>query len=1118
MPRSNSFLSFLSSFLHHNRYLFIALLLAVVAAWPLISGNGLLNTRGGGDSPFLIERLHQLEQALLDGHFPVRWMPDANYGYGYPFFNFYAPLAFYIAVLFRFVGFSVVGAIQMSQLIAFLLAAYGMYRLALRWFRSEPIALLASVAYTVAPFHLVNVYVRGDSIAEFWAMALYPIVILTLDQTLDAKPTKEEKPFSAFIPKPLSFNFSPSSFSISYAFLVLSHNISAMIFSPFVLLYALIKIAGRRQAWGQESLRFVMALFWGLLLSAWFWLPAIGEQGLTQLSEITAGYFDYNYQNGYHFRSTDLVQSTFFYDPNVSGGSAFRMGLVQAVLVGTGTLYAVYLLLGTVGRDRQTINNQRDPDSIPPSVIPSPDTGHRTPDPPHHPTSPPPYLPIPFLRTGLIISTFMLSPWSRLLWDTLPLLPYTQFPWRFLSIQAFFGAGLIGLLCNLFLQAGNRWPMSGFQNTELGNRKPESGHRLLFTVYSSLLLLLLLASSLGNLINPTYLPIAEEEISGLSIAQYEWFTRNIGTTISAEYLSPQMKPRPVTSAWLEQNERDRIIVAEGEATGEILQRATAGQQWLFDVESTAATVVLPTMFWEGWKLYVNDSPTALSAAQNSGLIQFNLPQGEHQVELRLTRTPLRLWGELLSLVTCLFLVSLAFSTRRFDLKLFKPVVLIAVVALLAMGLAAFVSPPLPDDELLTWDFGLMGYLHRADRIVYGHGAELHGYTYSSEVVSTCGSLAIDLAWENPPPGDVRDVTLNLTTPAQNFFSDVPPLLIQAQPLTAEGGSYQFEIPADTPLGLTVPLLSLSDRNRPRTLNGDKRGFIFLKPLRVIDGCQVESSPVGRGLELIDPADVSQPLNDPTVLQVGLTWLTHRPLSENYAVSLRLTDLTGREIHAAQRDTQPGFGYRPTSLWPVGQPVHDRLNIQLPDEMPFDPPYILLARLYDLTSGDVVLSRRLGELSGPLSQLAFTPHQPRNDWPAEAAGLRDVNVIFGEDGEAIIGLVGYQLIQNESNLDLTLYWRAEAAPPADYSHFVHLLDPKTGLPSAQHDGQPANNTYPTGQWVPGEIVADRLILPLEGVAPGTYPLSVGLYENDGDVFPRLSTSEDDALELERIVIN
>ena len=88
-------------------FLAAALLIAGAAAFPLFTQSGLLNTRGGGDSPFLLQRLQQLVAALSDGHFPVRWMPDANYGYGYPFFNYYAPLSIYVALLFRFIGWAI---------------------------------------------------------------------------------------------------------------------------------------------------------------------------------------------------------------------------------------------------------------------------------------------------------------------------------------------------------------------------------------------------------------------------------------------------------------------------------------------------------------------------------------------------------------------------------------------------------------------------------------------------------------------------------------------------------------------------------------------------------------------------------------------------------------------------------------------------------------------------------------------------------------------------------------------------------------------------------------------------------------------------------------------------
>jgi uncharacterized membrane protein len=234
----------------HRRtwFTFLALLVALVAALPLLQHGGLLNTRGGGDSPFLLQRLQQLVAALRDGHFPVRWMPDAAYGYGYPFFNYYAPLSIYVAAVFRLLGAPYTTAIQLAQLSAFLLAAWASLELARRWLRDEWAALLASAAYTLAPFHLVNVYVRGDSLAEFWAMALYPLVLFAADHLLASRESllgaaaDDARPTALLFPLALAPTLA---LALAYAALILSHNISALIFSPFLLLYVLLAIAVR---------------------------------------------------------------------------------------------------------------------------------------------------------------------------------------------------------------------------------------------------------------------------------------------------------------------------------------------------------------------------------------------------------------------------------------------------------------------------------------------------------------------------------------------------------------------------------------------------------------------------------------------------------------------------------------------------------------------------------------------------------------------------------------------------------------------------------------------------------------------------------------------------------
>ncbi|MBI2034661.1 MAG: hypothetical protein HYT11_02915, partial [Candidatus Levybacteria bacterium] len=51
-----------------------------------------------------VARVYEMWKALRDGMFPVRWVPDLGYGYGYPIFNFYAPLAYYAGAFFIFLG------------------------------------------------------------------------------------------------------------------------------------------------------------------------------------------------------------------------------------------------------------------------------------------------------------------------------------------------------------------------------------------------------------------------------------------------------------------------------------------------------------------------------------------------------------------------------------------------------------------------------------------------------------------------------------------------------------------------------------------------------------------------------------------------------------------------------------------------------------------------------------------------------------------------------------------------------------------------------------------------------------------------------------------------------
>ena len=70
---------------------FIGLILAATLLWPLFAAPYFSHH----DDVQLI-RIEQMSECLIDWQIPCRWVPDLGAGYGYPLFNFYAPLAYYI--------------------------------------------------------------------------------------------------------------------------------------------------------------------------------------------------------------------------------------------------------------------------------------------------------------------------------------------------------------------------------------------------------------------------------------------------------------------------------------------------------------------------------------------------------------------------------------------------------------------------------------------------------------------------------------------------------------------------------------------------------------------------------------------------------------------------------------------------------------------------------------------------------------------------------------------------------------------------------------------------------------------------------------------------------------
>src|SRR5688500_17028486 len=76
-----------------------------------------------------VMRIFEMRKCLEDFQIPCRWVPDLGYGNGFPLFNFYPVLPYYIGAILSYIFGFVVSA-KIIFLIPLMLAGFSMYILA----------------------------------------------------------------------------------------------------------------------------------------------------------------------------------------------------------------------------------------------------------------------------------------------------------------------------------------------------------------------------------------------------------------------------------------------------------------------------------------------------------------------------------------------------------------------------------------------------------------------------------------------------------------------------------------------------------------------------------------------------------------------------------------------------------------------------------------------------------------------------------------------------------------------------------------------------------------------------------------------------------------------------
>ena len=562
------------------------------------------------DAKHSIFFLVEFDQTFRDGFWWPRWAPDFSFGYGYPLFNMYAPLAFYAAELLHLAGLSMTTAIKTVYVLATIGAGLGMYIFVRRLYGSMA-GLVAGVAYMVVPFHLVEIFVRS-AYAEYVALAIIPLIFMAFTELI-AKPSPRRVALAG----------------LAYGILPLTHHTAFFTFSPFLMIYILYLITAKARfhikSWMFHTLAAAGAGILGVAFAAIYLLPVIAETRYVKVEQWTSGSYSYLQHFVYFSQLFEEGWGYGYAGPGPRDDFSFQLGIVIVAL----TLFAIVLSL---------------------------------------------YRPYPHRNTALffmaasVVVVLLMTPLAGPLWQILPIAALVQFPWRLLAVTAF----TLSIVCGSLIPAleavsGQQLAVSG-QRAAASNqpsavsRQPSArgDDDLFFSLHRSSILLLVLIIVLGSFAytTPQYTEIPAWSETPLAVINWDRgsIVDRVGM-VAATQEQPQTSP--MEAQYLNNEPLTTAAIIAGQGTVEILHHGGATDR-VRVVADEPVTLQFYTYDYPGWRVTRDGQPIKYRAEPPYALITVDLPAGDQIVELRMGSTPPRSIGMIISFLAMGIVVILCF--------------------------------------------------------------------------------------------------------------------------------------------------------------------------------------------------------------------------------------------------------------------------------------------------------------------------------------------------------------------------------------------------------------------------------------------------------------------------
>jgi len=1066
-------------------------LLCVVAVAPLLRSESPCTH----DGAFHYYRVAAMRHVLQDSTQPLRsafarYLPDLAFGYGYPFFNYRAALSYYLALALHLTGLALPVAFNLLYALSIVGSALTMYLLARDLFGPRA-GVVAAVAYAYAPYQFLDALLRAN-MPETVALPLLPLILWAFRR--------------------LALTGHRRWFLLSVGSLVallLTHNISSLLFAPFLLAYLVVlwlvyRRGGRAHAagaWITAGSAFALAL----ALTAFFLGPALLERDYAQLhmSRVTRNNdFHYNFLGLAEIFAPPAPVDTSLMNPPMR----VHLGLAQAILGGIG------LVVGLVRwRDRERRAT------------------------------------IIFLALATVVMLWMSTRASLWLWEHVPLLSFVQFPWRLVG-RALLPLSLLGGAAASAIPAPTQHGDKVGAATRRQGRGRNTFHVSRFTFHASrithhvlrityyVIVCALILSAFPSTYPPQgYCPSAAHPTIN-DVFAYEHQSGLVGVDPEGSYFPIWVKQRPEGSPLEEQYATGGPVTRFDETA---LPAGASVVEADYGPNRARVAVETPVRFrarylafyFPGWRVSIDGEPVEVTATDPEGLIAFDVPAGRHEIVVRFGTTPTRTAFTAISLlsiaalaITALCLkpnttshpVTLSYNLKPETLRAepqaeawnLTPYVLLAALLLtLKLLVVDRAETPLRRPALQP-DGTLPGVEHSLNQ-PYVDGLTLIGYDQERTAIPADEALRVDLYWTaHARPTARYQTVIHLVGPdgmrwslpdtfRPRGYAKYPPTT-SWRPGRYALDSHEIEPLAGAPPGTYDVVLTAFDR-------------ATLAPLSVLDGGGQPAAPAltlgevtltsPRGSATLDELGIRHRLDtslgpltllgadfdrdeaapgDPILLTTFWRADDAAVGAKNLAAHLALMAPDGSP--AAEYDLPPSVRWYPTSAWRAGDVWRGQHVLHLPAS---------------LEGGDYTWQLSIQHQSTHLPSTLHVAAPDRTFTPPPVDVETDTRL------GNVATLLGANLEPETSNLKpgdsltITLVWRAEDTPSTSYHVFLHLLGPN-GVLAAQSDGVPANWIRPTTGWLPGETITDVRVLTIPGDAPaGDYTLSAGLYVPGGE---------------------